>query len=91
MTVGRGSYLDEVVRAAGAENVFGDLAASSATVSLEAIAARDPDVIPIMATDTATVPDLAARPGWRVLGVTESPIPGPEGNKEFLIAAERRP
>lgn len=30
-------------------------------------------------------------PGWRVLGVTESPIQGPEGNKEFLIAAERRP
>jgi len=27
--------------------------------------------------------------GWRVLGVTESPITGPEGNKEFLIGAER--
>jgi len=32
---------------------------------------------------------LAARPGWRVLGVTESPIVGPEGNREFLIAAAR--
>ena len=31
----------------------------------------------------------AARPGWRVLGVVESPITGPEGNKEFLIAAVR--
>jgi 23S rRNA (cytidine1920-2'-O)/16S rRNA (cytidine1409-2'-O)-methyltransferase len=29
------------------------------------------------------------QPGWRVLGVTESPITGPEGNREFLIAAER--
>lgn len=29
----------------------------------------------------------AALPGWQVLGVTESPITGPEGNKEFLIAA----
>jgi 23S rRNA (cytidine1920-2'-O)/16S rRNA (cytidine1409-2'-O)-methyltransferase len=28
---------------------------------------------------------LAARPGWQVLGVTESPITGPEGNVEFLI------
>ncbi len=28
-------------------------------------------------------------PGWRVLGVTESPITGPEGNREFLIAAMR--
>jgi 23S rRNA (cytidine1920-2'-O)/16S rRNA (cytidine1409-2'-O)-methyltransferase len=25
--------------------------------------------------------------GWRVLGMTESPITGPEGNREFLIAA----
>lgn len=30
---------------------------------------------------------LAALPGWRVLGITESPITGPEGNREFLIAA----
>jgi 23S rRNA (cytidine1920-2'-O)/16S rRNA (cytidine1409-2'-O)-methyltransferase len=29
-------------------------------------------------------------PGWTVLGVTESPITGPEGNREFLIAAARR-
>ncbi len=32
---------------------------------------------------------LAAQPGWRVLGITESPITGPEGNVEFLIAAVR--
>jgi 23S rRNA (cytidine1920-2'-O)/16S rRNA (cytidine1409-2'-O)-methyltransferase len=28
-------------------------------------------------------------PGWRVLGVAESPITGPEGNREFLVAARR--
>lgn len=27
--------------------------------------------------------------GWRVLGIAESPITGPEGNREFLIAAQR--
>lgn len=32
---------------------------------------------------------LGARPGWRVLGLTPSPITGPEGNVEFLIGAER--
>ena len=32
---------------------------------------------------------LGARPGWTVLGVTESPIRGPEGNVEFLVAARR--
>ena len=29
---------------------------------------------------------LGEQPGWQVLGVTESPITGAEGNKEFLIA-----
>lgn len=31
----------------------------------------------------------AALPFWQVIGVVESPITGPEGNKEFLIAAKR--
>lgn len=29
-------------------------------------------------------------PGWMIEGVSESPITGPEGNREFLIAAHRR-
>jgi len=29
---------------------------------------------------------LATQAGWRVLGITDSPIEGAEGNKEFLIA-----
>ena len=29
----------------------------------------------------------AALPGWRVLGIDESPITGPAGNREFLLAA----
>jgi 23S rRNA (cytidine1920-2'-O)/16S rRNA (cytidine1409-2'-O)-methyltransferase len=28
-------------------------------------------------------------PGWCVLGIADSPITGPEGNREFLIAASR--
>jgi 23S rRNA (cytidine1920-2'-O)/16S rRNA (cytidine1409-2'-O)-methyltransferase len=30
---------------------------------------------------------LGQRPGWVVAGITESPITGPEGNREFLIGA----
>jgi 23S rRNA (cytidine1920-2'-O)/16S rRNA (cytidine1409-2'-O)-methyltransferase len=33
---------------------------------------------------------LGGLQGWRVLGVTESPVTGPKGNIEFLIAAERK-
>ncbi len=32
---------------------------------------------------------LDSLPGWSVLGIAESPITGPKGNKEFLIAAKR--
>ncbi|HEV2677260.1 MAG TPA: TlyA family RNA methyltransferase [Aliidongia sp.] len=32
---------------------------------------------------------LDAQPGWRVMGLLESPIRGPEGNVEFLIHAHR--
>lgn len=32
---------------------------------------------------------LAALPGWRVAGVTESPVTGPEGNREFLLGGIR--
>ena len=32
---------------------------------------------------------VAARPGWTVVGVVESPILGPHGNREFLLYARR--
>jgi 23S rRNA (cytidine1920-2'-O)/16S rRNA (cytidine1409-2'-O)-methyltransferase len=33
---------------------------------------------------------VAAQPGWTVVGVVESPILGPEGNREFLLYARRK-
>jgi 23S rRNA (cytidine1920-2'-O)/16S rRNA (cytidine1409-2'-O)-methyltransferase len=32
---------------------------------------------------------VAAQPGWSVVGIVESPILGPEGNREFLLYAHR--
>ncbi|EKE78796.1 TlyA family RNA methyltransferase [Oceanibaculum indicum] len=32
---------------------------------------------------------LSAQPGWNVLGIEPSPILGPEGNREFLIAGRK--
>ena len=32
---------------------------------------------------------LGGQPGWRVLGIIDSPIAGADGNREFLIAARR--
>jgi len=45
---------------------------------------RDPD---LHAEMCRTISDwLSTQPGWRVLGLVDSPIEGAEGNKEFLIA-----
>lgn len=33
---------------------------------------------------------LGAQPGWQIIGVTDSPITGSDGNKEFLIAATKK-
>ena len=38
---------------------------------------------------TAVLEWWSALPGWSVLGIEPSPITGPEGNREFLIAARR--
>jgi iron complex transport system substrate-binding protein len=59
IVIGRGSYLDELAARAGMTNVFRDLDTPSATVSLETIAARDPDWIAIV-RDSANAP----RPAW---------------------------
>lgn len=48
---------------------------------------RDPDIHAAVCEDVRTW--LDGQEGWRVLGVTESPITGPEGNIEFLIAAAK--
>ena len=47
---------------------------------------RDPAVHARVCSEVA---EWVSAQGWRVAGIVESPITGPEGNIEFLIAAER--
>ena len=64
MTLGQGSFLSEIIEHAGARNLFADLPASSGQVSIETIAARDPDFI--LATGAGDIA-IAERPEWRVV------------------------
>jgi iron complex transport system substrate-binding protein len=64
MTIGRGSFLHELVERAGGENLFADVASSSGVVSIEAVAARDPDLIFTTAEGPAA---FARRPEWQVV------------------------
>ncbi len=45
ITIGRGSYMNDLVEIAGGRNVYGDVAAASPTVSIEDVIHRDPEVI----------------------------------------------
>lgn len=64
MTIGRGSFLSELVERAGGENLFADVASSSGVVSIEAVAARDPDLI---FTTVEGPSAFATRPEWQVV------------------------
>ena len=48
---------------------------------------RDPALHQAVCEDIARW--LAEQQDWRVQGIVESPITGPKGNREFLIAARR--
>ena len=82
MTIGRGSFLSELVERAGGENLFGDVAASAGVVSIEAVAARNPDLI----LTTAEGPSaFAGRPEWQVVSAVRErrflPVTGSEFNR----------
>jgi iron complex transport system substrate-binding protein len=64
MTIGRGSFLSELVERAGGENLFDDVASSSGVVSIEAVAARNPDLI---FTTVEGPSAFATRPEWKVV------------------------
>jgi iron complex transport system substrate-binding protein len=68
IVIGAGSFLDELARRAGAENVFHDIASPSATVSIETIVARDPDWIAVVRDSAGdAAPAWSRRPEWRVV------------------------
>ncbi len=79
IAIGPASYLSEVVVLAGGANAFGDLPGASAPVSLEAIAARDPDVVLVLG---ASRPAAFGRPEWQaVRAVRERRVVTLEGSE----------
>ena len=62
ITIGRGSYMSDLVEIAGGRNVYGDVAASSPTVSIEDVIHRDPDII---IAGPVGAEHMRASPIWR--------------------------
>jgi iron complex transport system substrate-binding protein len=70
MAAGPGSYLDDLVRAAGGRSTFDDQPTAWPTVSVEEILRRDPDWVVLAEGDAAAGERLRwiqAAPGWRDL------------------------
>ncbi|HUR94149.1 MAG TPA: helical backbone metal receptor [Gemmatimonadales bacterium] len=82
MTIGRGSFLDELVQRAGGANLFADVVSTAGTVSIEAVAARDPDLI---LTTSAGPASFADRPEWQAVRAVRQrrflPVTGSEYNR----------
>jgi len=73
ITVGKSSFPDWLVAAAGGINVFGDLPFDSGQVGLESIIQRNPEVLIFLAAQEPFVKTLTKRPGWSsIRGVRES-------------------
>lgn len=88
MTIGRGSFLNELVERAGGVNLFADVVSSAGTVSIEAVAARDPDIILTTAAGPAS---FVERPEWQAVRAVRErrflPITGSEFNRPSPRAA----
>lgn len=64
IAIGSGSFQGEILERAGGRNLFADLAVPSATVSIEAIAARNPDLVLV---GDSSLPRIAERPEWQAV------------------------
>jgi ABC-type Fe3+-hydroxamate transport system substrate-binding protein len=64
LSVGSGSFLNELLDVAGARNVYGELPGPSPTVTFEDLLRRDPDIILASATTRAK---MIGDPRWRTL------------------------
>jgi len=64
ITVGKASFTDWLVSAAGGVNVFGDMPFDSGQIGVESLIQRNPEVLIFLAEQAPFVKTLARRPGW---------------------------
>jgi ABC-type Fe3+-hydroxamate transport system substrate-binding protein len=69
ITIGRGSYMNELVDIAGARNVYGDMAETSPTVSIEDVIKRNPQFI---ITGPEGSREVSADPRWSQVAAVKS-------------------
>lgn len=78
MTAGKSSFINDMITAIGAKNLYGSLDAAYPVISEEAIIADQPEIILIPASSGVTAQAVAARPGWET-------IPAVKNNRIYII------
>lgn len=78
MSAGAQSFINDVISAAGAQNIFSDVNDAYPIVSEESIISRQPEIIIIPASSGVTVADVKQRAGWQT-------IPAVQNNKIFIV------
>jgi ABC-type Fe3+-hydroxamate transport system substrate-binding protein len=67
MTIGKRSFISELIEAAGGRSVTDDISQEWPEVSVETIVSRQPDALLIENGSKITVEELKVRPGWEHL------------------------
>ena len=78
MSAGASSFINDVIKAAGGENIFSDLPDTYPMVSEESIISRRPAVILIPASTGMAADAVGLRNGW-------AEIPAVKGNRVFVV------
>ena len=78
MSAGASSFINDVIKAAGGENIFADLTDTYPMVSEESIISRQPAVILIPASTGMAADAVGLRNGW-------ADIPAVKGNRVFVV------
>jgi len=66
-TIGKGSYITEIVALAGGRSITADLNQEWPEISLEAVVSRAPEALLMLRGGSTTLDSLEKRPGWKIL------------------------
>ncbi len=67
MTIGKGSFITEIIAAAGGRSITDDIDQEWPMISMETVVARAPEALVLFHDADFTVDVLSTRPGWSVL------------------------
>lgn len=72
MSIGSASFINEIITASGAQNIFADIEASYPVVSEESIIARNPSVILLPSDSPEDLQTIKNRSGWNTIDAVQN-------------------